>query len=156
MKIFKPTEIQPGIQFVGLGFHLLERQYKGSTMYLNVLNMTKLSLWRVIFQCLFMTTGFNKPSNDLSSFLPQSLSLFIVTVNYPIERLHHFCQQGLQLTGRCFKDVLGTTSSFRNTLLWLPLFLSKNRTALANPMSKLEPKNQEPLWIRLQLQRETW
>lgn len=60
MKIFKPTEIQPGIQFGGLGFHLLERQNKGSTMYLNVLNMTKLSLWRVIFQCLFMTTGFNK------------------------------------------------------------------------------------------------
>lgn len=39
---FKPNEIQPGIQFGGLRSHLLERQYKGSSMYLNVLNMTQL------------------------------------------------------------------------------------------------------------------
>lgn len=82
---------------------------------------TTISVQRTISQCLFMTPTFNKSYNDPSSLLPQSPGLFIVTGNYTMGRLHHFRQQGLQLTGRSSADVLGTTSSFSKQFAMVPI-----------------------------------
>ena len=99
---------------------------------------TTISKQRAISQCLFMTPGFSRLYNDPSSLLPQSPSLFIVTGNYTMERLHHI----LSMVGSWQEDALRMFWELHlaNSLLWSLLFLSKNRTALANPVPELGPK----------------
>lgn len=101
---------------------------------------TIISLRRVISQCLLVTTRFSKPYNDPSSLLPQSPSLFIVTGNYTTERLHHFISSVYNWQEDALRMFWELHPHLANNLLWSLLFLSKNRTALANLVPKLGTK----------------
>lgn len=136
---FTPTEIQLGVQFGGLLVSFIWKlQSKDSTMCLQCSKHgTTISLQRVISQCLFMTPEFNKPHNGPSCLLPQSSSLFIVTGNYTMERLHHFISRVCSWQEDALRMFWELRPHLANNLLWSLLFLSKNRTALANPVPKM-------------------
>lgn len=101
---------------------------------------TTISLQRVISQCLFMTPGCNKPYNDPSSLLPQSSSLFIVTGNYTVARLHHLVSRACSWQEDALRTFGELQPHLANNLLWSLLFLPKNRTALANLVPTLWTK----------------
>lgn len=101
---------------------------------------TTISLRRVISQCLLVTPQFGKPYNDPSSLLSQTPSLFIVTGNYTTERLHHFIGSVYNRQEDALRMFWELHPHLANNLLWSLLFLSKNRTALANLVPKLGTK----------------
>lgn len=101
---------------------------------------TTISLRKVISQYLFLMPPFSKPHNDPSSRLPQSSSLFIVTGNYTMERLHHFIGSVYNWQEDAVRMFWELHPHLANNLLWFLLFFSKNRTALANFVPKLGTK----------------
>lgn len=101
---------------------------------------TVISPQRVISQCLFMTPGCNQPYNDLSSLLLQSSSLFIVTGNYTMERLHHFVNRVCSWQEDALRMFWELYPHLANNLLWSLLILLKNRLVLANLVPKLGTK----------------
>lgn len=112
---------------------------------------TIISLQRVISQCLFMTPGCNEPYNDPSSLLPQSSSLFIVTGNYTVERLHHLVSRACSWQEDALRMFGELQPHLANNLLWSLLFLPKNRTALANLVPTL--RTNQPRAVRCTWER---
>lgn len=139
---FNQSETHSDVQFTGLLVSVPQNlQCKADAMRLQCSQHgTTIRLRKVISQCLFLMPPFSKPYNDPSSLLPQSLSLFIVTGNYTMERLHHFISSvynGQEDAVRMFWEL---HPHLANNLLWFLLFFSKNRTALANFVPKLGTK----------------